>query len=91
MFLFFSPHFYLFSCIHVNFATKMIVQMDKEQKFHGPALVAINVAARYGVVGEPIPLKATPEWRERLRNFTLRIFDEKGVLVSEGKGDSLLR
>lgn len=63
---------------------------DKNVKLNAPALVAINVGARYGVAGEAIAIKATPEWRDRLKNFTLRIFDEKGTLVSEGKGSSLL-
>jgi len=59
-------------------------------KFNGPVLVAINVGARYGVLGDPIPLEATPEWMARLKNFTLQVFDEKGALVSEGKGTALL-
>jgi len=59
-------------------------------KFNGPVLVAINVGSRYGVVGDPIPLEATPEWMARLKNFTLQVFDEKGALVSEGKGTALL-
>jgi len=63
---------------------------DKSVKFNGPILVAINVGARYGVMGKPIPLKARPEWIERLKNFTLQVFDEKGALVAEGKGTALL-
>lgn len=62
----------------------------KNVKFNGPVLAAINVGARYGVLGDPIPLEATPEWAERLKNFTLQVFDEKGALVSEGKGTALL-
>jgi len=62
----------------------------KGVKFNGPVLVAINVGSRYGVLGDPIPLAATPEWADRLRNFTLQVFDEKGALVSEGKGTALL-
>jgi 2-keto-4-pentenoate hydratase len=63
---------------------------DKSVKFNGAILVAINVGARYGVMGKPIPLKTTPEWIERLKNFTLQVFDEKGALVAEGKGTALL-
>jgi 2-keto-4-pentenoate hydratase len=59
-------------------------------KFNGPVLIAINVGSRYGVVGDPIPLEATPEWVTRLKNFTLQVFDEKGALISEGKGTALL-
>jgi len=62
----------------------------KGVKFNGPVLVAINVGSRYGVLGDPIPLEATPEWAERLKNFTLQVVDEKGTVVSEGKGTALL-
>lgn len=62
----------------------------KSVKFNGPVLVAINVGSRYGVVGDPIPLEATPEWMARLKNFTLQVFDEKDALISEGKGTALL-
>jgi 2-keto-4-pentenoate hydratase len=63
---------------------------DPKVKMNGPALVAINVAARYGVMGDPIPLKASSEWMERLKNFTAQLFDEKGAVFSEGKGSALL-
>jgi len=63
---------------------------DPKVKMNGPALVAINVAARYGVMGNPIPLTASPEWMERLKNFTVQLFDEKGAVFSEGKGSALL-
>lgn len=63
---------------------------DPKVKMSGPALVAINVAARYGVVGAPIPLIASSEWMDRLKNFTVQLFDEKGAVFSEGKGSALL-
>jgi len=63
---------------------------DKSVKINGPALVAVNVAARYGIVGKPIRIKATPEWNDRLKNFTLQILDEKGNVAIEGKGSNLL-
>ncbi|HBE45044.1 MAG TPA: hydratase [Deltaproteobacteria bacterium] len=63
---------------------------DPKLKMSGPAIFAINVGARYGVMGEPIPLSATPEWMARLKNFTLQVYDEKGTVVTEGKGSALL-
>ena len=63
---------------------------DKSVKFNGAILVAINVGARYGVMGKPIPLEATPEWRERLKGFTLQVYNEKGALIEESKGTALL-
>lgn len=63
---------------------------DPSVKMSAPAIAAINVGARYGVMGESIPLSATPEWLDRLRNFTLQLYDEKGILLTEGKGAALL-
>lgn len=43
--------------------------------------------------GPPIHLPcrtATPELMTRLRNFTLQVYDEKGAMVTEGKGAALL-
>lgn len=62
----------------------------KEVKINGPAITAINVAARYGVVGEPIPVKASKEWMDRLKNFKLQILDDKGTMLIEGQGSALL-
>ncbi|MCX5833157.1 MAG: hydratase [Deltaproteobacteria bacterium] len=62
----------------------------KDVKINGPAITAINVAARYGVMGEPIPVKASKEWMDRLKNFKLQIFDDKGTMLIEGQGSALL-
>ena len=62
----------------------------KELKLNGPAIAAVNVGARFGVMGSPIPLKASKEWMDRLKNFKLQIFDDKGTVLSEGQGTSLL-
>jgi 2-keto-4-pentenoate hydratase len=62
----------------------------KEVKLNGPALAAVNVAARFGVMGSPIPVKATEEWMNRLKNFKLQALDDKGTVLSEGQGNSLL-
>ena len=62
----------------------------KGVKLTGAAVMAINVGARLGVIGDPIPLGATPEWGDRLRSFSLQIVDEKGAVVGEARGNSLL-
>jgi 2-keto-4-pentenoate hydratase len=62
----------------------------KEVKINGPALAAVNVGARYGVVGSPISVKVSKEWMDRLKNFKLQILDEKGSVLTEGQGNSLL-
>jgi 2-keto-4-pentenoate hydratase len=63
---------------------------DPQVKMSAPAIAAINVGARYGVMGDPIPLSATQEWMNRLKNFTLQVYDEKNVMITEGKGSALL-
>ena len=62
----------------------------KDVKINGPMLAAVNVAARYGIVGEAIPVQPTQEWMERLKNFMCQIYDEKGTMLIEGPGSSLL-
>ena len=62
----------------------------KEVKLNGPAIAAVNVGARFGVMGSPIPVKGSKEWMNRLKNFKLQIFDDKGTVLSEGQGTSLL-
>ena len=63
---------------------------DKSVKLTAPAVVAINVGARYGIIGVPIPLSATPEWIARLKDFSVKVVDEKGTVLGEGKGTALL-
>ena len=62
----------------------------KDVKINGPMLTAVNVAARYGIVGEPISVQATPEWMERLKTFKCQIYDKEGTLLVEAPGSSLL-
>lgn len=62
----------------------------KDVKINGPMLAAVNVAARYGIVGEPIPVQATPEWMDRLKSFKCQIYDKGGTLLVEAPGSSLM-
>jgi 2-keto-4-pentenoate hydratase len=62
----------------------------KGVKLNAPAIAAVNVGARFGVLGAPIPLNASKEWMNRLINFKLQIIDDKGTVLSEGQGTSLL-
>ena len=59
-------------------------------KIDGPKLAAVNVAARYGVVGTPIQIQPTQKWFERLEKFQLHILDEKGTVLAEGTGSNIL-
>ncbi len=55
----------------------------------GPTLVAGNVSARLGVVGEPIPVEATPEFAARLASMTVTFLDN-GKELARVPGSVLL-
>lgn len=59
-------------------------------KLDAAAIAAINVGARYGVLGESVALQATPDWLERLRTFKLAVQDASGQMLAEGDGSALL-
>ncbi|MEB3282555.1 MAG: hydratase [Lyngbya sp.] len=63
---------------------------QSDVKANAAALVAINVGARLGVLGEPIPLEATPEWEQRLGNIKVIMFDENGQELAQGESSALL-
>ncbi len=55
----------------------------------GPLLVAINVGARLGVVGDPIPAEATPDFAARLAAMTVTLHEGERE-VSRAPGSALL-
>lgn len=63
---------------------------DKSVKLTAPAIVLINVGTRFFVLGEPIQLAPSPQWRSRLTDFTVRIYGEKDEVLAEGKGKDIL-
>ncbi|WP_424101399.1 2-keto-4-pentenoate hydratase [Moorena producens] len=63
---------------------------DPKVSLNGTALVAINVGARLGVLGTPIPLSATPDWEERLKNIKIVMVDKAGNELAVGKSSALL-
>jgi len=63
---------------------------DKKVKLTAAAITVINVGARFFVLGEPLNVEPSPEWRARLKGFTVKLYDEKNDLLAEGKGENLL-
>jgi 2-keto-4-pentenoate hydratase len=59
------------------------------QLMNGPNLIAINVGARLGVVGDPIPVQATPEFAARLGSMTVTLATEQREL-SRAPGTALM-
>ena len=62
----------------------------KDLALSAPMIVAANVGARLGVLGEPIAITPTKEWEERFLEMSIEIFDQNGRKLTEGKGESLL-
>jgi 2-keto-4-pentenoate hydratase len=56
---------------------------------NGPNLVAINVGARLGVLGDAIPVQATPDFAARLGSMTVTLATEQKEL-SRAPGTALL-
>ncbi|NEQ79909.1 MAG: hydratase [Moorea sp. SIO2I5] len=63
---------------------------DPKVSLDGTTLAAINVGARLGVLGTPIPLSATPDWEERLKNIKIVMVDKAGNELAVGKSSALL-
>ncbi|MDY7021202.1 MAG: hypothetical protein SWJ54_07555, partial [Cyanobacteriota bacterium] len=59
-------------------------------KPNAAAIVAINVGARLGVLGTPIPLAATPEWEQRLGKVQVSLLNEDGEEIAKGDSTALL-
>ena len=58
-------------------------------KLNGAAIAAINVGARLGVVGAPIPVEATAAFSDRLRDMEVLVMAD-GTEVDRGKGSDVL-
>jgi len=58
-------------------------------RLNGAAIAAINVGARLGVVGTPVPVEATPAFSDRLRDMDVLLMAD-GAEVDRGKGSDVL-
>jgi len=56
----------------------------------GPALVAINGGARWGVMGEVIPMDDRTAWVEALATMTATLQDGNGEVLAMGTGSAIL-
>lgn len=59
------------------------------EKMTGPVVVAINVGARLGVVGAPVPVLATPEFVNALADMQVTLTVD-GAEISKGPGKAIL-
>ena len=58
--------------------------------FDGPNLLAINVGARLGVVGTPIPVEPTQDFVDRLGSMTVTMVDDRGQERARAPGTAAL-
>jgi 2-keto-4-pentenoate hydratase len=64
--------------------------LEDPAKINGPGLTLINVGARYGVLGAPIPVQPTEAMLTALRDMTVRLVDGTGKELDSGKGSAIL-
>ena len=62
----------------------------RDVKLDGPALAAVNVGARFGVMGDSISVSPTDAWLERLAELEVELLDEQGNSLARGRGADLL-
>jgi 2-keto-4-pentenoate hydratase len=58
--------------------------------FTGPQLLAINVGARLGVMGTPMPVEATQAFADRLANMVVTMVDDRGQERARATGSAAL-
>ncbi len=63
---------------------------DKNIPLNGEMLIAINVGARLGVVGDVIPLNQETGTKNSLKNISVTLRDESGKIIAEGNSNALL-
>jgi len=63
--------------------------LDEGVKFTGPALVAINTGARYGVTGKRIPMQTDDAFIDSLANMTV-VLSEDGKELARGPGAAIM-
>ncbi len=59
-------------------------------KLGGPMLAMINVGARAGVVGQTVPVKATPALADAFATMSVTVTDASGAVLDPGKGSATL-
>ena len=64
--------------------------VEDPTKLTAPGLTLINVAARYGVLGKPVEVKATQALADALAAMTVKLVDQDGKELDSSKGTVVL-
>jgi 2-keto-4-pentenoate hydratase len=66
------------------------ILFDPQVKLDGTMLLGVNVLARLGVLGNPIPLPATADSVAKLAAMKVEVLDQTGAVLGGGKGSDVL-
>ena len=66
------------------------LMLPQGSKFTGSLIVAMNVGARWGVVGQPISVRAEREFLRALGDMRVTMYDQSGKLLTEARGKDIL-
>lgn len=64
--------------------------VDDPAKLMGPGLQLLNVAARFGVLGNPVEVQQSKAFLDALATMTVKLVDQTGKTLDEGKGSAIL-
>jgi 2-keto-4-pentenoate hydratase len=62
----------------------------EKAKLTASEIVAINVGARLGVMGQAIPINNSQEWQDKINKIDLVLFDSEGKQLARGNSRALL-
>lgn len=65
-------------------------QVQDPSRINAPTLVLINVGARLGVLGAPLPVRADAAFADALRDMRVRTTDASGKELAAGKGSAIM-
>ena len=60
------------------------------EKLSAPLITFLNVGARLGVVGKPVPVEATQAFADALMNMRVVVIDQDGKELARGSGAAIL-
>ncbi|MFZ4650288.1 MAG: 2-keto-4-pentenoate hydratase [Rubrivivax sp.] len=66
------------------------INIADPSKITGPAITWVNVGARLGVTGTPIPVRPDAAFAEALRSMTVRVVDGAGRELDAARGEVIL-
>jgi 2-keto-4-pentenoate hydratase len=66
------------------------LMFEDPAKITGPSLIYANVAARLGILGKPIDIKASQELVDALAGMTVKLVDQDGKELDTAKGTAIL-